>query len=361
MDRDQNFHLGCALEDTNWCDLDIGLNFREDGPHIEEEKITYEGVRSPLYNIETPTVDRSNDVRVSYNDFSPGGKKPQITCTDQVAIFTQLALPTAIPEKHNHARDEINGSCKLFIHDLEAILFLDPVPAAMRDYAFPNETELVGNGKNLSAVLHSLWGPSRGPISNIIKSNRHAILSFIQSLPEQEIKTLDFHREPRGGVMVKLKETFGGIEREFDASTLSDGTLRVLSIAAAMLSAREGSLVVIEEIDNGVHPSRASHLLNQIQSVAQKRNLKVLLSTHNPALLDALPDEAVPDVVFCYRNPTSGDSRLLRLEDFDEYPELIAQDTLGRLVTTGLLDRFVKMSDPKNKKKKALAWLNNIQ
>ena len=45
-------------------------------------------------------------------------------------------------------------------------------------------------------------------------------------------------------------ETFGGKPTAYDASLLSDGTLRVLAIAAAMLSAPEGSLVVIEQIDN---------------------------------------------------------------------------------------------------------------
>ena len=51
--------------------------------------------------------------------------------------------------------------------------------------------------------------------------------------------------------MVKLTETFGGSATEYDATLLSDGTLRVLAIAAAVLSAPEGSIVVIEEIDNG--------------------------------------------------------------------------------------------------------------
>ncbi|MEI7695559.1 MAG: AAA family ATPase [Chlorobium sp.] len=97
------------------------------------------------------------------------------------------------------------------------------------------------------------------------KSRRAAILEFIQSLPEQAIESLDFLFTPRNEVMVKLVETFGGMPRSYDASLLSDGTLRVFAIAAAMLSATEGSLVVIEEIDNGVHPSRARHLLDQIQ------------------------------------------------------------------------------------------------
>ncbi|UWX57463.1 ATP-binding protein [Chlorobaculum sp. MV4-Y] len=233
---------------------------------------------------------------------------------------------------------------------LAAMLFLDPVPAQMRGYEFPSDSVLQGNGKNVSAVLYNLWWeeltiPARDLFELAREDrycNRQPILDFIQSLPEQDISGLSFLQEPRGGVMVKLTETFGGRSKEYDASLLSDGTLRVLAIAAAMLSAPEGSLVVIEEIDNGVHPSRAHHLLQQIQQIAQKRFLRVLLSTHNPAMLDALPDSAVPDVVFCYRDPEDGSSRLVRLADVPDYPELIAQGTLGHLMTSGTLERFVK-------------------
>jgi predicted ATPase len=187
-------------------------------------------------------------------------------------------------------------------------------------------------------------------------------LSFIQSLPEQDIADLSFLEEPRGGVMVQLTETFGNKRDNRDASLLSDGTLRVLAIAAAMLSAMEGSLVVIEEIDNGVHPSRAHHLLEQIQSIASRRNLRVLLSTHNPAMLDALPDSAVPDVVFCYRDPEDGASRLVRLADVPDYPELIAQGTLGHLMTSGALERFVKHHPTgEERKQRALAWLAKMR
>src|SRR5690606_19511103 len=193
------------------------------------------------------------------------------------------------------------------------------------------------------------------------KSQRQAILSFIQSLPEQDIARLSFLEEPRGGVMVQLTETFGGRSRDVDASLLSDGTLRVLSIAAAMLSAPEGSLVVIEEIDNGVHPSRARRLLENIRSIAKRRSLRVLLSTHNPAMLDALPDAALPDVLFCYRDPQDGSSRVARLQDVPDYPELIARGALGALVTTGALERFVKQPHALDRKARALAGLDAIR
>ena len=335
---------------------------RTDGLHITEETLTHTGASVPLYTMDQPSNGQGTDARVAYNNFAKGGKKPRVTCTDQAAIFTQLTSPATFDAAHKTSRERIPPITKDLEQLLAAILFLDPVPAQMREYAFPSDKDLQGNGRNVSAVLFNLWGREEQAQNEPHASNRVAILSFIQSLPEQDIAGLSFLEEPRGGVMVQLTETFGGRTDQRDASLLSDGTLRVLAIAAAMLSAPEGSLVVIEEIDNGVHPSRAHHLLQQIQNIASQRNLRVLLSTHNPAMLDALPDIAVPDVVFCYRHPEDGASRLVRLADVPDYPELIAQGTLGHLMTSGALERFVKYHPTGDaRKQRALDWLAKMR
>ncbi len=141
--------------------------------------------------------------------------------------------------------------------------------------------------------------------------------------------------------MVQLVESFGAKNVARDAALLSDGTLRVLAIAAALLSVEPGTLVVIEEIDNGVHPSRARHLIEQIQRVAAERSLRVLLTTHNPALMNALSPRALAATVVCYRNE-AGNSSLVRLQDLSRYPELLAQGRLGDVAASGALDRFIK-------------------
>jgi putative AbiEii toxin of type IV toxin-antitoxin system/AAA ATPase-like protein len=238
---------------------------------------------------------------------------------------------------------------------LSSTLFLDPYPRRMREYCFTQENQLKRDGSALSSVLYHLT-EERG--------TKPSILDFIRSLPEQEISDITYLETPRGEVMVQLHENFGGIAVPREADLLSDGTLRVLAVAAALFSVPEESVIVIEEIDNGVHPSRAEKLLADIQRIARDRNLRVLLTTHNPALLDALPLEAVPDVVACYRDPEQGDSRLVRLEDLESYPELVAQGPLGRLVTRGILDRYLKDPDKRDrdvKVKKGLAWLEDFQ
>jgi len=351
---ESNFTIGCHLDLTEWNQLDITLNVRDGELHISKERIIGLTEKMPLYDLDQPSQGIGTDVAVSYNNFKPGPNKPRVTCSDQMAIFVQLDTPARFDEKYVTSQKVIPETVREYQRVLQNILFLDPVPAKMREYSFKSDKRLQEDGTNLSSVLFRLWHNQ--------PDNQKTILNLIQSLPEQAIEGLDFIFGPRDEVMVRLVETFGNKPRHCEAALLSDGTLRVLAITAAMLSATEGSLVVIEEIDNGVHPNRAKHLLTCIRDIAERRHLRVLLSTHNPALMDALPDEALGDVVFCYRDPQAGDSRLIRLGDMYDYPRLISQGPLGQLVTAGVVDRFVKSPHtPDERKQQALAWLSRWQ
>ncbi|MCX9157274.1 ATP-binding protein [Niveibacterium sp. 24ML] len=343
--------IGCDTDDADWNQLRMRLTLREGELHIAGEQISNASGGVRLYDLDQPAQGLGSDAGVAYNNFARGPNKPHITCNDQTAVFLQLTSPASFSTQK--AQQTIPAVAKNYERLLSSILFLDPAPAQMRDYSFASERRLLGDGTNLSSVLHHLCSDPQ---------NKADVLSFIQSLPEQDIQDIEFLTGPRGELMVQLVETFGGHAMSYDATLLSDGTLRVLAIAAAMLSAQEGSLVVIEEIDNGVHPSRARHLLERIRAIAERRKLRVLLSTHNPAMLDALPDPAVPDVVFCYRDATSGASCLTRMQDIPDMPELLAQGSLGHLMTSGLLERFVKHHPgAEEKKRQALAWFDALQ
>ena len=347
--------FSCLTTGDHWSDYSITLEVREsDELHISDERLTGGGLRSsaPLFEVITPSAGTLGDMFVAYNNFARGGRKPQIMCSDQTAVLCQLMSSARFASGHKKAQTEIPTATRRLQQLLTDMTLLDPSPSLMRNYSFKSEQNLTDSGKNLSGVLYNLCQEGQ---------NRDELIEFIRALPEQDIKKIDFIETPRGEVMLKLSETFGGSSRDYDASLLSDGTLRVLAIAAAILSAPPG-LVVIEEIDNGVHPSRAARLLNQVSRIAKARNLRVLISSHNPALLDALPDDAVPHVVFCYRDPADGSSRLIRLSDIRDYPELLAQGTVGHLMTHRIIERFVKeRPDPEQRKRRAHAWLNELR
>ena len=241
----------------------------------------------------------------------------------------------------------------LFIEKvLSSTYFFDFVPSQMRQESL-EEIKLRPNGQNLSGVLYTLWQN---------EEHQRNILEFIRNLPEQDFKTLTFYKDHRERIELALVENFASQEQEWSCDVLSDGTLRVLGIAAAILSVPEDSTLVIEEIDNGIHPSRAKSLLSTMLVFAEKRHLKLLLTTHNPAHMDALPDKALGDVVFAYRDPKQGDSRLIRLSDLEDYEGLVSQGSLGELVTKEVVDRFVKNPiSSEAKKQKALNWLEQMR
>lgn len=346
------FALGCTMggQDVSpWNDFRIEID-TELEVRVVQESISAAGEPVPLYQVKEPASAFSHELRVAYNNFARGGIKPIIPCSDQQAVFTQLDTPARFTSKM--AQRVIPRTVMRYREALLDILFLDPSPRRMREYSFIADDQLAGDGRNLSSVLYRLEKEGQLP----------AVLEFVRALPEQEVRRLGFIETPRREVMLFVTEAFGDEERQRDAPVLSDGTLRVLAMAAALLSAPAGSLVVIEEIDNGIHPSRAERLLAVIRRVATERNLRVLLTSHNPALLDSLPDEAVPDVVACYRDPGDGTSRLVRLEDLDEYPELVARGPLGLLMTEGVLERTLhRRKTAAERQVENEAWLREMQ
>jgi predicted ATPase len=348
--------LGCSLEqdaEGHSLDLTIQIGVESEGLRIVGEELycPEESPSLPLYRVTEPASQHGREMQVEYNNFARGGHKPRITCVDEQPVFAQLMTPARFGANHEKSQEVIPNAARRLQVALEGVLFLDPSPRAMRGYSFLSEQRLLGDGSNLSGVLHGLTETT---------DQKDEVLEFIRALPEQDILDISYLEGPRGEVMVQLAESFGGRHMPREAALLSDGTLRVLATAAALLSVPHGSMVVIEEIDNGVHPSRAAHLLQRIQDIAARRGLRILLTTHNPALLDALPSAALPHVVACFRDTGSGSSRLVRLEDLVSYPELIARGPLGQLVTRGVLDRYLKSpQSPEERRARNLDWLEN--
>ncbi|MFM9157003.1 MAG: AAA family ATPase, partial [Dolichospermum sp.] len=228
-----SFTIGCRLDIPEWNELNITLSVRDGELHISSERITDSINTVPLYELDQPSQGINTDVGVAYNNFTRGQNKPRITCSDQMAIFVQLDSPGRFDVKYEKSQKIIPETVREYQRVLQNILFLDPIPAKMREYSFKSDQRLQEDGKNLSSVLYRLWQNQ--------PENQQTILNFIQSLPEQAIDGLDFLIGPRDEVMVRLAETFGDNRRYYEAALLSDGTLRVLAIAAAMLSATEGS------------------------------------------------------------------------------------------------------------------------
>ena len=354
----QYFTLGTHIDNApdGWTDFEIEIGLLSDQLIIVGESVSKasKDQELTLYKIDGDPNLHTDEISVMYNNFKKGGNKPHIPCSNRQAIFYQLETPSRFQQNHTQSQKIIPAVTKVIRETLRNIVFLDPRPAVMRDYAYAKDDDIKEDGSNLSSVLYAVCQQG--------ETRKNKLLDFIRSLPEQDITDIRFSITDRNDVMVRLIESFGNKEHQIDAPLLSDGTLRVLAIAATLLSVNSGTFVIIEEIDNGVHPSRADNLVKQIREIALERKLRVLITSHNPALLDAVPDSDIGNVLCCYRDPQAGDSRIVRLADLERFPELIVQGTLGQLMTKQVLDKFLKdKSTAEQRQQNALSWLEQLK
>lgn len=228
------------------------------------------------------------------------------------------------------------------IHDvteaLRNIFILDPIPAHMRNYT-PFSERLETDGANIAGVIAALPEAEKRRMEDVLTQ-------YVRHLPEKDIRKV--WAEPVGkfqsDAMLYCEEEWQdkGEPTLVDARGMSDGTLRFLAILTALQTRPKESLLVIEEIDNGLHPSRARLIVEMLREIGTSRRIDVLATTHNPALLDALGPEIVPFITICHRDNITGYSRLTLLEDLQQLPKLLAYGPVGRLASLGMIEKAVK-------------------
>ncbi|KAB2674695.1 MAG: AAA family ATPase [Verrucomicrobia bacterium] len=105
--------------------------------------------------------------------------------------------------------------------------------------------------------------------------------------------------EKRQVYTVFLKTSDG---TEFPARSLSDGTLRVLALAAMEWDDETPGVICLEEPENGIHPERVRAIVMLLQAMAvDPRGMadttnplrQVIVNTHSPSVVGAVPRDCL--------------------------------------------------------------------
>ena len=127
-----------------------------------------------------------------------------------------------------------------------------------------------------------------------------------------------------------------GQERPFGPHQISDGTLRLLVMLAAITGVAPGvQTLIVEEPENGIHYSRLRRLVELCRKrVVQDKGARILLTTHSIPLLHALQREEAMAVV----RDEQGISRILPPPDPKRWQRFREEAgyTIGDLYATGL-------------------------
>ncbi|MEX0717371.1 MAG: ATP-binding protein [Planctomycetaceae bacterium] len=213
-----------------------------------------------------------------------------------------------------------------FRSGLAEIQFIDLTPSAMKDYVSSQIHDLGDQGQNLSQIVHRVSEDDQ---------TRQRLLEWISEVSAPRIVDFDFEVTRLGDVLLYLVEEDG---RRISARSLSDGTLRFLGYLAAVFSAEEGSVLLFEEIENGLHPTRVHLLVELFEQLAALRNIQIIATTHSSQVLLALSREALESVVLFARNEEHPGTIVRRLGELPHFHETIERTHIDELFTTGWLE-----------------------
>lgn len=216
------------------------------------------------------------------------------------------------------------------IAEFSNMRFIDLYPGTLREPSYPGQHQLGDRGENLSTVLQHLFRYT---------SYRDDIVEWLRALTPMDVADIAFERDGRGRVSLVLVEHN---KRKTSVESASDGTLRFLAYLALAFSTEKPTTCFIEELDNGIHPSRLRLLVELIETQTKKRNLQVIATSHSPALLNLLNKESLDSALLVYRTEGSDSSKVKPLHQLPHFSEIVERRNPGSLMESGWFENTVE-------------------
>ena len=195
-------------------------------------------------------------------------------------------------------------------------------------------TTLSANGDNLGTVLHEIL--TRYDFRSTAEELRDFLRAAYPAFEEIHCDTT-FGTPPQ--VLVGVREK--GMSRSMNLWDLSDGMLRFLCLATALLNPQPlpPPLIAIDEPELGLHPGLLPIVAEMIKTAAERT--RVLVTTHSPDLLNCfhIADVAVmarnaDDARVAWHRPSNRTTLVQMLEN-------VTDETLGDLHRSGELEAGV--------------------
>ena len=266
-----NLRLGFCDEDVGYA-IDIGLpppqipppnppSFFERDPEIKRESV----FAAPVYRPGGVLIDRRNAfVRCRESDGEWSTLSSQLQTFE--SMLSELSDPRRAPEV-TRIRDTVR-SWRFYDH------FATDRDAPARQPVVATRTPVLApDGRDLAAALQTIREIGDGP----------ALAAAIDdAFPGSELRS-----ESADG-RLKVAFTQPGLLRKLSAAELSDGTLRFLLWAAALMTPRPPPLMVLNEPETSLHPDLLPALGRLIIKAAE--NTQVWVVSHANRLVSTLQE-----------------------------------------------------------------------
>lgn len=214
---------------------------------------------------------------------------------------------------------EVNGGAVIFNLDASKI--------SAEEKILPTAT-VMSSGSGTTAVLEMLKSGDRDDLFVGIEKQ------FQMYVPE--VEKLSLKTVGEGTKQIQIREK--GLKEPLPATELSEGTRIILAILTIIHQEKPPAMVLLEDIDRGLHPRLFEYLAPLLRDIAIRHDINIVATTHNPYLVDAMQDHKDAVIIVEKKEGASTLSTLAsRLEGLN-YDRIDPDDMpLGQLWFSGLV------------------------
>lgn len=299
--------------------FDVALALDEQrNVYIKDESLILNTTKKNLVLFERKELDEMNKSLVSVALYTEGKPRYQ-NFSAKTSVLSQIEYVNCVRR--------IKDSVLAVVDNLKKIRMSNPIPERMRDFA-PISKTIAEDASDLAGYLANLDEKSQA-------STYEAILKYLKPLPDRDIKSIRADKIPMTdkAMLFCTEEWTANHTQEQSALGMSDGTLRFAGIIAMLITSEDKALILLEELDKGVHPSRAKNLVKMLKEIGKQKQLDIICTTHNATFVDELGPQMIPFISYIKRNDENGCTDIHLLEENEQLARLMASKSVGDMMT----------------------------
>ena len=213
-----------------------------------------------------PAIETSKDNLIIRRQSK--GKPPTEELGNNYACLSDSRLASPAYAHIERVRDELLGWQTYYLE-----------PSSMRTPRPPSDVRDIGvYGQDISPFLYTLKSEHRKYFDGLVRAVR-AIIPTIEKV--------DVELDKKRGTLDLYVSQYG---TSYSSRVISEGTLRILGLCAITVNPWNGSLLVLEEPENGVHPRRIELIAQLLVSLSAGN--QVIVTTHSPIFCNEILKQA---------------------------------------------------------------------
>jgi len=190
--------------------------------------------------------------------------------------------------------------------------------------------------RNFSRATY--WRAKNGVLSSVSNNNQQRINNYISYVLEESF-TLDKVTHHIDKDIYKYANS-----NEYSSYNAASGEEVLSKIIIDLVEAENNSLILIDEIEIGLHPKVQRRLMQVIYHIVKEDNKQFIITTHSPSVLSSVPDNARIFIEKSYDGnfktiPNISINAALSKMDSESYPlvNLFCEDNVAHFI----IDRAV--------------------